>query len=83
MVDAARSGWTKVRAILKGKTIMKDGESLVIEERQVGTGKCARKDEEFQGEWEESEIGGTVEVLEKSAGVYISVQKRYLFPPPF
>jgi hypothetical protein len=65
MVEAARSRWNKVRAILKGKTIMKDGESLVIEEKQVGTGKCVRKDEEFQGEWEESEIRGTVEVLEE------------------
>jgi hypothetical protein len=66
MVEAARNGWTKVRAILKGKTVMKDGESLVLGDKQVGIGKEVRRDEEFRGEWEESEIGGTVEVLEES-----------------
>ncbi len=65
MVEAARTGWNKVRMLLQGKTIKKDGERLVIEERQMDHGKGGRRDEEFQGEWDEGEIGGPVEIEEE------------------
>jgi hypothetical protein len=61
---AAREGWNKIRAKLKGKWLRREGDGLVVEERVSGLGESAKGTDDLVEEMLDEGEGGTVEVEE-------------------
>ncbi len=59
---AARDGWNKIKAKLKGRWLRREGDGLVVEERGAETAESAKGTEDMLTEILDEGEGGTVEV---------------------
>jgi hypothetical protein len=62
--SVAREGWNKIRAKLRGRWLRREGDGLVVEDREAGPGEKVKGMEEMMSELLDAGEGGTVEVEE-------------------
>jgi hypothetical protein len=60
----AREGWNKIRSKLKGRWLRREGDGLVVEERETGLDEKEKGMEDMMAELLDAGEGGTVEVEE-------------------
>jgi hypothetical protein len=60
----AREGWNKIRSKLKGRWLRREGDGLVVEERESGPDEKVKGMEDMMAELLDAGEGGTVEVEE-------------------